>query len=68
MKRLFSIVLALVLVFTMAFTFVGCSSGECEGCGETGSLSTFTFDGEKSKLCKDCKAVAEAFASLANMF
>ncbi|MDR2559488.1 MAG: hypothetical protein LBC86_08105 [Oscillospiraceae bacterium] len=68
MKRLFSIVLALVLVFTMTFTLSACGSGECEGCGETASLSTFKYDGESAKLCSDCKELAEAFAAIASAF
>jgi hypothetical protein len=68
MKRILSMVLAVVLVFAMAFTFVGCASGECEVCGKDASLSTFRFEGESMKVCSDCKSGLEMLASLASAF
>lgn len=63
MRRVLSLLLALLLVGTMALTLTSCGKGECDLCGQTESLNTFKTDGEKLRLCDDCYKLAKIFAS-----
>jgi len=56
MKRFLAVVMALVLVFSMAFGLTACSSGdECEICGATGKLNSVDYFGSQADLCKACE-------------
>lgn len=59
-------IIAILLVVLLAFAFVSCGKGECEVCGKTASLKKFTYQGQSSELCKDCYALAEMGASMAD--
>jgi uncharacterized lipoprotein YmbA len=64
MKRFVAIVLALVLVFAMAFTLTGCgSTGECESCYQTTTVKNVTIAGERMKVCSDCESLIRALAA-----
>ena len=56
MKKL----LAIALVLVMCLALVACGGedtvkGKCDACGDEADLHTVEFNGDKYKVCKDCK-------------
>lgn len=63
MRRFFSLILILVLLLTVMFTFSACGKGECEMCGQTEKLNTYNSGGSSMKLCDDCYRLAKFMGS-----
>ena len=58
MKKVVSIILAAIMILTLAVSLCSCEKAECDLCGEEKLVSKMTVEevfGEKIYYCNDCK-------------
>ena len=67
MKKVISLILAAIMLFTLAVTLCSCEKVECDLCGNEDYKNKMTVEevfGEKIYYCKDCKEDLEALGDL----
>ena len=67
MKKAVSIILAAIMLFTLAISLCSCEKAECDLCGEEKLVSKMTVEevfGEKYYYCDDCQEDLEELGDL----
>ena len=69
MKKVISLVLAAIMLLTLAVSLCSCEKVECDLCGEEKFKNQMTVEevfGEEIYYCKDCQEDLEALGDLFN--
>lgn len=64
MKKLISLVLAVVMILAVSLCFVSCAKGECDLCGEEARLKKAEVLGKECQICSECAENLDALGEL----
>jgi hypothetical protein len=64
MKKMISLVLAVLMVLTASLSLVSCKKGECDLCGEEARLKKAEVLGKECHICGECAENLDALGEL----